>query len=392
MNKRILLGVSGGIAAYKSADLVRRLAEQGCEVRVVMTAGAQEFVQPLTFQALSGNPVHTDLLDPKAEAAMGHIELARWADAIIIAPATADILSKLATGTADDLLSTLCLATTLPIAVTPAMNQQMWKSPATQDNIALLAKRDILIWGPASGEQACGEVGAGRMLEPTDIANRARALFTSGSLAGKRVLISAGPTQENIDPVRYITNHSSGKMGFALAQAAEEAGAIVTLVAGPVSQPTPARVKRMDVVSAQNMYEACHSVDCDIFIATAAVADYKVTNIETHKIKKHDDELVIHLSKNPDILASIAAKDNAPFCVGFAAETQNIEEYALGKLKNKKLNLICANQVHGDENKGFNADTNEVFAYWSSGKKHYPNMPKTKLARELIQLIAEHQS
>lgn len=386
------MGVSGGIAAYKSADLVRRLAEQGCEVRVVMTAGAQEFVQPLTFQALSGNPVHTDLLDPKAEAAMGHIELARWADAIIIAPATADILSKLATGTADDLLSTLCLATTLPIAVAPAMNQQMWKSPATQDNIALLAKRDILIWGPASGEQACGEVGAGRMLEPTDIANRASALFTSGSLAGKRVLISAGPTQENIDPVRYITNHSSGKMGFALAQAAEEAGAIVTLVAGPVSQPTPARVKRMDVVSAQNMYEACHSVDCDIFIATAAVADYKVTNIETHKIKKHDDELVIHLSKNPDILASIAAKDNAPFCVGFAAETQNIEEYALGKLKNKKLNLICANQVHGDENKGFNADTNEVFAYWSSGKKHYPNMPKTKLARELIQLIAEHQS
>ncbi|MGM0563160.1 MAG: bifunctional phosphopantothenoylcysteine decarboxylase/phosphopantothenate--cysteine ligase CoaBC [Pseudomonadota bacterium] len=392
-NKRILLGVTGGIAAYKSADLVRRLAEHGCEVRVVMTAGALEFMQPLTFQALSGNPVHTDLLDPKAEAAMGHIELARWADAIVIAPATADFLSKLAAGTADDLLSTLCLASTLPIAVAPAMNQQMWASPATRDNMQRLEHRDVAVWGPAEGSQACGEVGAGRMLEPLEIAQRINDLFNTGSMAGLRVMITAGPTQENIDPVRYLTNHSSGKMGFAVAQAAREAGAIVTLVTGPVSLPTPDGVERVDVVTAQQMLEATleHIEDCDIFIATAAVADYRLAEVNEHKIKKDNEELVITLCKNEDILATIAGREKAPFCVGFAAETQNIEEYAMGKLHRKKLSMICANRVHGDSHTGFNADSNELHVYWESGKKHYPNMPKTRLARELIQLIAEHQ-
>ena len=391
-NKRILLGVSGGIAAYKSAELVRRLAEHGCEVRVVMTAGAQEFIQPLTFQALTGNPVHTDLLDPKAEAAMGHIELARWADAIVIAPATADVISKLAAGTANDLLSTICLASALPIAVVPAMNQQMWASQATQDNITLLEKRDVLIWGPGAGVQACGDVGAGRMLEPTEIAQRANALFTFGTMAGLRVMITAGPTQENIDPVRYLTNHSSGKMGFAMAQAAVEAGAIVTLIAGPVNLSTPEGLERIDVVTAQQMHDAVlpRVPECDIFIATAAVADYKVAKLEEHKIKKHDDELIITLCKNPDILADVGAHAEAPFAVGFAAETRNIEAYAMGKLHKKNLSLICANQVHGDSNTGFNADTNEIHAYWAHGKKHFPSMPKTKLARELIQLISEH--
>lgn len=391
-NKRILLGVSGGIAAYKSADLVRRLAEHGCDVRVVMTAGAQEFIQPLTFQALSGNPVHTDLLDPKAEAAMGHIELARWADAIIIAPATADVIAKLAAGTANDLLSTLCLATSLPIAVAPAMNQQMWASAATQDNIELLRKRDVMIWGPASGSQACGEVGEGRMLEPTEIAQRANELFNTGTLAGLRVMITAGPTQENIDPVRYLTNHSSGKMGFAVAQAAVEAGAVVTLVSGPVNLATPEGLERVDVVTAQQMYDAVmpRVEDCDIFIATAAVADYRLAEINEHKIKKDHEELVITLTKNEDILASVASHEQAPFCVGFAAETQNIEEYAMGKLHRKKLSMICANRVCGDSNTGFNADTNELHVYWEHGKKHYPSMPKTHLARDLIQLVSEH--
>ncbi|EDY85337.1 phosphopantothenoylcysteine decarboxylase/phosphopantothenate--cysteine ligase [gamma proteobacterium HTCC5015] len=392
-NKRILLGVSGGIAAYKSADLVRRLAEHGCDVRVVMTRGAQEFMQPLTFQALSGNPVHTDLLDPKAEAAMGHIELARWADAIVIAPATADVIAKLAAGTADDLLSTLCLATSLPIAVVPAMNQQMWSSPATQDNIERLRHRDVAVWGPGSGSQACGEVGAGRMLEPLEIAERVNDLFNTGSLAGLRVMITAGPTQENIDPVRYLTNHSSGKMGFAVAQAAVEAGAVVTLVTGPVSLETPEGVERVNTTTAQQMLEACeeYADGCDIFIATAAVADYRLAEVNEHKIKKDHEELVITLTKNEDILATIASREEAPFCVGFAAETQNIETYAMGKLQRKKLSMICANRVHGDSNTGFNADSNELHVYWENGKKHYPNMPKTRLARELIQLIAEHQ-
>ncbi|PIE37328.1 MAG: bifunctional phosphopantothenoylcysteine decarboxylase/phosphopantothenate--cysteine ligase CoaBC [Gammaproteobacteria bacterium] len=391
-NKRILLGVSGGIAAYKSADLCRRLAEHGCDVRVVMTAGAQEFIQPLTFQALTGNPVHTELLDPKAEAAMGHIELARWADAIIIAPATADIIAKLATGTADDLLSTLCLASRLPLAIAPAMNQQMWASAATQDNIARLRQRDVLIWGPGSGEQACGDVGAGRMLEPLEIAERANALFASGRLAGLRVMITAGPTQENIDPVRYLTNHSSGKMGFAMAQAAVEAGAVVTLISGPVNLPTPEGLERLNVISAQQMYDAVlpRVPDCDIFIATAAVADYRMSKREEHKIKKHADELVITLHKNPDILSAVATHERAPFAVGFAAETQNIEAYAMDKLHKKNLRLICANRVHGDSNTGFNADTNEIHAYWEHGKQHFPSMPKSKLARELIQLVSEH--
>lgn len=391
-NKRILLGVTGGIAAYKSADLVRRLAERGANVRVVMTEGAQAFVQPLTFQALSGNPVHTDLLDPNAEAAMGHIELARWSDAIVIAPATADFIAKLSAGTADDLLSTLCLATHLPIAIAPAMNQQMWANAATQDNIQNLARREFYIWGPGSGSQACGEVGAGRMLEPTEIAQHTAELFISGRLSGQHVVITAGPTQENIDPVRYLTNHSSGKMGFAMAEAARDAGATVTLIAGPVKLETPRGIKRVDVTTALDMYDACqaHTQPCDVFIATAAVADYRLASMSPHKIKKSDDNLHIELTRNPDILASISLRDDAPFCVGFAAETQNIEEYAMGKLSKKKLKLICANRVHGQDNTGFNADTNEIFAYWESGKKHFPSMSKGKLARELIELICDH--
>lgn len=393
-NKRILLGVTAGIAAYKSADLVRKLAELGAEVRVAMTKGAQAFVQPLTFQALSKNPVHTELLDTKAEAAMGHIELARWADAIIIAPATADFIAKLSSGAANDLLSTLCLASNMPIAVVPAMNQQMWASAATQNNIQQLKLRDFLIWGPAAGSQACGDVGEGRMLEPAQIAKLASDLFTFGRLANKQVVVTAGPTQENIDPVRYLTNHSSGKMGFAMAEAARDAGAIVTLISGPVNLKTPNQVKRIDVVTALDMYSAAqsHAKDCHIFIATAAVADYRLASAAEHKIKKTNDSLEIKLSRNPDILSSISLSKNPPFCVGFAAETQNLESYAMQKLHQKKLKLICANRVHGQSNTGFNADTNEVFAFWDSGKRHFPSTSKTKLARQLINLICDHYS
>jgi len=315
--KRIVLGVGGGIAAYKSAELVRRLKDHGAEVRVVMTSGGREFITPLTLQALSGHPVHLDLLDPAAEAAMGHIELARWADLVLVAPATADLMARLAQGVANDLLTTLVLATNAPVALAPAMNQAMWADPATQANHALLQQRGIRMFGPASGSQACGDVGMGRMMEAEDLAQAAADCFERDLLTGIHLLITAGPTQENIDPVRYITNHSSGKMGFALAEAAAEAGARVTLVAGPVFLPTPDRVQRIDVVSARDMLAACEAaMPCDLFIAAAAVADYRPEVIAPHKLKKdptNGDGLILQMVRNPDILATLAGRDDRPF-------------------------------------------------------------------------------
>jgi len=393
MNKQVILGVSGGIAAYKSAELVRRLKQAGAEVRVVMTQGGQAFVTPLTFQALSGNPVHTDLLDPEAEQGMGHIQLARWADVVLIAPASANLLARLAHGEATDLLSTLCLATEAPVCVAPAMNQQMWQDAATQANIQILAQRKRHIFGPAQGEQACGEVGPGRMLEPDELVEAVSALFETGVLAGRQVLISAGPTREAIDPVRYLSNHSSGKMGYAIAQAAIEAGARVTLVSGPTDLPTPSMVERVDVVSAEDMYNAVmqRSTQADIFIATAAVADYRVDTVASSKIKKDSDKLTLNLCKNPDILAEVSGlRENRPFCVGFAAETDDVHAHAKQKLLNKGLDMIAANQV--GEGLGFNAQDNALQVIWAAGERELPMMSKYKLARELIQLIAEHYS
>ena len=394
VNKRILLGVTGGIAAYKSADLVRRLQDAGAEVRVVMTQGACEFITPLTMQALSGHPVHTDLLDPRAEAAMGHIELARWADLVLIAPASADFLARLAYGHGNDLLATLCLATGAPVAVAPAMNQQMWADHATQKNQLILQEKGIHIFGPGAGSQACGEVGPGRMLDPADIIQQAAEVFDYELLTGKHLVITAGRTREPIDPVRYLTNKSSGKMGFALAQAAAEAGARVTLIAGPVALDTPNRVKRIDVVRAEDMHEASLKAveeGCDIFIATAAVADYRPTVTADHKIKKSTEEIHLTLVKNPDIIAAVASHAKRPFTVGFAAETQDVIEYAQGKLKSKKLDMIATNDVSGT-NVGFNSDNNALTVIWPGGHKVLPLASKAQIAKQLIELIAIRQS
>jgi len=392
-NKQVVLGVSGGIAAYKSAELIRRLRDAGAEVRVVMTNAAREFITPLTLQALSGHPVHGDLLDPAAEAAMGHIELARWADLVLIAPATADMMARLAQGRGDDLLTTLVLATDAPVAIAPAMNQAMWRDPATQHNLALLLERDVKVFGPGDGGQACGDVGPGRMLEPTDIAARAAECFERGLLAGRHVLINAGPTREAIDPVRYISNHSSGKMGFALAEAAAEAGARVTLVAGPVNLPTPARVQRVDVVSAQQMLDAClAALPADLFIASAAVADYRPDVCADQKLKKtpgSDDGMTLTLVRNPDILATLASHSERPgFCVGFAAETQDLLGYARDKLQRKNLDLIIANDV-SQSGIGFNSDDNAVTLIDRDlTSTHLPQASKQKLARDLISRLA----
>ncbi|MBG13866.1 MAG: bifunctional phosphopantothenoylcysteine decarboxylase/phosphopantothenate--cysteine ligase CoaBC [Alloalcanivorax venustensis] len=394
VNKRILLGVTGGIAAYKSADLVRRLQDAGAEVRVVMTQGACEFITPLTMQALSGHPVHTDLLDPRAEAAMGHIELARWADLVLIAPASADFLARLAYGHGNDLLATLCLATGAPVAVAPAMNQQMWADQATQKNQLILQEKGIHIFGPGAGSQACGEVGPGRMQDPAEIIQQAAEVFDYELLTGKHLVITAGPTREPIDPVRYLTNKSSGKMGFALAQAAAEAGARVTLIAGPVALDTPNRVKRIDVVRAEDMHEASLKAveeGCDIFIATAAVADYRPTVTADHKIKKSTEEIHLTLVKNPDIIAAVASHAKRPFTVGFAAETQDVIEYAQGKLKSKKLDMIATNDVSGT-NVGFNSDNNALTVIWPGGHKVLPLASKAQIAKQLIELIAIRQS
>ncbi|MBF7728721.1 bifunctional phosphopantothenoylcysteine decarboxylase/phosphopantothenate--cysteine ligase CoaBC [Pseudomonas sp. N040] len=391
--KRVVLGVGGGIAAYKSAELVRRLRDQGAEVRVVMTRGGREFITPLTMQALSGNPVMLDLLDPAAEAAMGHIELARWADLVLIAPATADLMARLAQGIADDLLTTLVLATDAPIALAPAMNQAMWRDPATQHNSQLLQSRGMHLFGPAAGTQACGDVGPGRMLEAEELAQRAADTFKRQLLTGQHVLITAGPTQENIDPVRYITNHSSGKMGFALAEAAAEAGARVTLVSGPVFLPTPDRVERINVVSATEMLHACEAaMPCDLLIAAAAVADYRPQVIAEHKLKKdpaNGDGLLLELVRNPDILATLAARSDRPFSVGFAAETQNLLDYAARKLRDKNLDLIVANDV-ANPSIGFNSEDNAITVIDRALQPtSFALTSKSKIARQLISFIAD---
>ena len=390
--KRVLLGVSGGIAAYKAPDLVRKLTAKGAEVRVVLTASAEHFVSPLSLQAVSGNTVSNDLLDPAAEAAMGHIELAKWADYLLIAPATANLLAKMANGIADDLLTTLYLATTAKVVIAPAMNQQMWKAPSVTRNVHQLQQDGVTFFGPASGEQACGDVGAGRMEEPERIADFVDSIgSTAQSLIGKTVVITAGPTREAIDPVRYISNHSSGKMGFALAHAAKEAGATVKLVSGPVSLTTPAGVERTNVDSAASMHSAVMAqIDsADIFIACAAVADYRPANQASNKIKKTNDELTLTFVKNPDILKDVAALSQPPFTLGFAAESQNVEHYARGKLEKKKLNMIAANDI-SIEGLGFNSDQNALHVFWPEGDKVLAADSKTNLAKTLIELLASH--
>ena len=393
-NKRILLGITGGIAAYKCAELVRHYKKAGAEVHVVMTRSAQEFVTPLTLQALSGNPVHTSLLDPEAEAGMGHIELARWADLMVIAPATANFLATMAQGKGDDLLSTICLATKAPIAIAPAMNMQMWFSPATQNNIQQLKtffSEDRLTWmGPAEGEQACGDVGPGRMLEPEQILEETAAFFKEEAFSGKHIVITAGPTQEAIDPVRYISNHSSGKMGYAIAQAAANQGAKVTLISGPTNLPCPDRVERVSVKSAEQMLEASlqRISETDIFIASAAVADYRPSEIAEHKIKKVDgeDQMIIKLVKNPDIVATIAQHPERPFTIGFAAETQDVDVYANKKLVKKNLDMIVANDV-SNTNIGFNSDNNAATIFWSEGQRQLDLMTKNQMAKEILDAI-----
>ncbi|WP_288362958.1 bifunctional phosphopantothenoylcysteine decarboxylase/phosphopantothenate--cysteine ligase CoaBC [uncultured Spongiibacter sp.] len=388
-NRQILLGITGGIAAYKSAELVRRLKDHGADVRVVMTAAAMEFITPLTLQALSGNPVHTALLDPEAEAGMGHIELARWADLILVAPASADFMARLASGRGDDLLTTLCLATPAPIALAPAMNQGMWRDPATQANADTLRQRGVALFGPAAGEQACGDIGPGRMLEAEQLAELAAGLFNSRALDGISLSITAGPTREAIDPVRYISNHSSGKMGYALAEAAADAGARVTLISGPTQLPCPPRVTRVDVISADDMYQAsmANMGSCDIFIACAAVADYRPAHIEEQKIKKQNTSMHIELVRNPDIVSAVASHAQRPFTVGFAAETQDVIHYAKGKLEKKNLDMIIANDV-SDTRIGFNSDENSVTIIDPSGQQKLEQMGKRQLAKQLIDLIA----
>jgi len=392
-NKQIILGVTGGIAAYKSAELVRQLSGAGADVHVVMTAAGQEFITPLTMQALSGNPVHTTLLNPEAEAGMGHIELARWADLILVAPASADFIARLAQGQGNDLLATLCLATNAPIAIAPAMNQAMWKDSNTQRNVSTLQQDGVIVLGPAHGEQACGDVGPGRMLEPAELTNLTAEQFEFETLTGQHVVITAGPTREPIDPVRYITNHSSGKMGFALAEAAAEAGARVTLISGPVNLTTPERVTRINVGSAQEMYEAAieQAPQSDIFIASAAVADYTPVTVADQKIKKHPDSMTIELKPTIDIIASIAALKNKPFTVGFAAETQNIIGYARGKLNKKNLNMIIANDV-SVEGIGFNSNDNAVIVISTDNQVELPKASKRQLARDIVDLIAQQHS
>ncbi|NVC92170.1 bifunctional phosphopantothenoylcysteine decarboxylase/phosphopantothenate--cysteine ligase CoaBC [Vibrio natriegens] len=370
--KKILLGISGGIAAYKCAELTRRLIERGAQVRVVMTKAAQEFITPLTMQAVSGHPVSDSLFDPAAEASMGHIELAKWADLVLLAPATSDLIARLSAGMGNDLVTTLVLATDSPVAVSPAMNQQMYSNVATQENIATLTRRGMHIWGPGAGEQACGDVGPGRMLEPMQLVHLCEHFFQPKLLEGKSVLITAGPTREAIDPVRYISNHSSGKMGFALANAAAQLGARVTLVSGPVSLSTPVGVERINVASAQEMYDAVmsHATNHDAFISCAAVADYRPEDIASQKLKKTEDndQMVIKMVKNPDIVASVAAMtDKRPFTVGFAAETNDVETYARGKLVKKNLDMICANDV-SVEGQGFNSNDNAITLFWPEGE------------------------
>ena len=388
--KHIVLGISGGIAAYKSPELVRRLRDRGAEVRVVMTPSAKAFITPLTLQAVSGHPVSDDLMDLAAEAAMGHIELGKWADLVLLAPASADVLARMAAGLANDLLTTICLATAAPIAVAPAMNQQMYRAAATQANLQTLESRGVLLWGPDNGSQACGDVGPGRMLDPLELVERVRRqLVIDRSLEHFNIMITAGPTREALDPVRYISNHSSGKMGFAIAKAAAARGAQVTLVTGPVDLPTPANVWRVNVTSALDMRDAVMN-DIDhqhIFIGCAAVADYRFATMASEKIKTQGDEITLKMLKNPDIVADVGAlAQNRPYVVGFAAETQNMEEYARQKRLKKNLDLICANDV-SLPGQGFNSENNALHLFWQDGDAVLPLTNKTQLGQLLIDEI-----
>tara|TARA_R110000782_G_scaffold27256_13_gene69160 strand:+ start:424 stop:1638 length:1215 start_codon:yes stop_codon:yes gene_type:complete len=387
--KRILLGITGGIAAYKAAVLLRLLRQHDADVRVVMTRNACEFITPLTLQALSGKPVHTELLDRETESAMGHIDLARWADLVLVAPASANFIARYSNGFAEDLLSTLCLATSSPVMLAPAMNQQMWLNSATQENIEKIKARGIAVIGPAEGDQACGENGPGRMLEAEEIASLAAKSFETNLLSGSRLLVTAGPTREAIDPVRYISNRSSGRMGYAVAMAAIEAGAEVSLVSGPVNLSAPDRADLIKVTSAAEMYSAVMQKisNTDIFISAAAVADYSLQTIAEQKIKKSSDSYELSLQKNPDILAEVAALNSPPFTVGFAAETENLKSNAQSKLRTKKLDMIAANQV--GEDLGFDSEMNALTVFWGAKHKQLQRASKTRLARTLITLIAD---
>ncbi|MCF6435592.1 bifunctional phosphopantothenoylcysteine decarboxylase/phosphopantothenate--cysteine ligase CoaBC [Pseudoalteromonas sp. MMG022] len=390
-NKNIVLGISGGIAAYKCAELVRRLKEQGCAVKVVMTESAKHFITPLTMQAVSGEAVSDSLLDPSAEAAMGHIEFAKWADLILVAPASCNIIAKMAQGIADDLLTTLLLATPAKVAIAPAMNQQMYAHAATQANLNTLQSRGVAIWGPGKGEQACGDVGAGRMLEPHQLLELCLAPEQATVLADVTVTITAGPTREQLDPVRFISNHSSGKMGYALANAALMLGAKVNLISGPVSISAPQGVNVINVESALQMRDAAleHAPTSDIFIGCAAVADYRAAQVSEQKIKKQGDDMAITMVKNPDIIAEVAAlTKNRPYTVGFAAETQNVEQYAKNKLKNKNLDMICANDV-SREGLGFNADHNALTLFWQDASLALPVADKQALAMSVLMEITK---
>tara|TARA_R110001583_G_scaffold99273_1_gene244578 strand:+ start:18918 stop:20132 length:1215 start_codon:yes stop_codon:yes gene_type:complete len=394
IGKKILLGISGGIAAYKCAELTRRLKDQGADVRIVMTKAAKEFITPLTMQAVSGHAVADSLLDPNAEAGMGHIELAKWPDLILLAPATANLIARLRVGLADELLTTLCLASPAPIAVSPAMNMEMYLAPATQENITVLASRGVSIWGPGKGVQACGDIGPGRLLEPDELVQRVIDFLAPEKqlLEGVNITITAGPTQESLDPVRYISNHSSGKMGFSLAEMAQKMGANVTLISGPVNLPTPLNVQRIDICSALQMHHECmgNLTQCDIFIACAAVADYRPAQIETQKMKKQQgvDDLIIKLIKNPDIIADVANAENSPFCVGFAAETQDVERYALDKLKRKNLKLIAANDV-AKSGQGFNSEKNALTVFSETERFDITLADKKIVAQQLLTIIAQ---
>jgi phosphopantothenoylcysteine decarboxylase/phosphopantothenate--cysteine ligase len=395
--KKIVLGITGGIAAYKTPELVRRLKDNGADVRVVMTTAAKAFITPLTLQAVSANGVSDSLLDSQAELAMGHIELAKWADFILIAPATADAIARITCGMANDLLTTLCLATSAPIAIAPAMNQQMWHAAITQENIAKLISRKVAIFGPGSGAQACGDVGLGRMLDVDPLVNHVCQFFQPASkiaqvnLSGQRWVITAGPTREAIDPVRYISNHSSGKMGYAIAQAAQLAGAEVQIISGPVSIAVPHGCKKIAVESALQMHQQALELakKADVFVACAAVADYRVSEVATQKIKKSADEMQLVLVKNPDIVADVAALSVKPFTVGFAAETQDVAHYALDKLKRKNLDMIAANNV-ALSGQGFNSDDNALTVFSNINKTELPLASKKILAEQLVQLISQH--
>ncbi len=392
--QNIILGVTGGIAAYKAPELVRRLRERGATVQVVMTGSAGQFVTETALQAVSGQPVRQSLWDKEAEAAMGHIELARWADLVLVAPATAEFMARLAAGAAPDLLTTLCLATRAPIVLAPAMNHIMWANPAVQANRALLEERGVRLLGPEDGDQACGETGAGRMMQPDDIAAAIQSVMpvsitASAPLHGKTVMVTAGPTREAIDPVRYITNRSSGKMGYAMARAARDAGANVILISGPVSLDEPSGLKPVNVETAEQMFAATHEhiQGVDIFIATAAVSDYRPKTEARNKIKKTKSAMQLDLVKSPDTLASVAKLADGPFTVGFAAETEQLREYALGKLENKNLDMIVANKVGAEC--GFDSENNTVDVYWRGGEQSFPTTAKSKLAEHLIRLIAD---